>query len=996
MLRLFLNLQCTLFVATLLTLLVTTAGSIYANPLSSPDQLRGSPPITRFVTDLDVSQQNFCVEQDSRHIIYVCNADGVMEFDGERWKLWRLPNREMVRSLAVSKDDTVYVGGYNAFGYLRRDAYGQATFEDISSRFKTQLAGREFADVWQTVITAEGIYFRALHDVFFWDPKTNATAHWHHPGSFGVLFEQRGKTYLQFRGEGFKVRAGQDWTLVPTLAHLKAPIFQVAPLANGNMLAFTSKANSNTGWIMFDGETATPYVVPSALPTTETLAKMKALADGSIAMATSNGRIVIIDSTLKTLRTVDIESGYLAGLASGRDGAIFVISDRALYKIAWPPAWSVVSAESNNIGSLHQVVEWNNKRYALTSSGVFQLRETDGGSAVFTPTAWPSAYDLLGLENSSALLAGTHHVMLIQKNQVKQLSKELIYPRKLQPSQFHVGRVLLGTEHGLAIVDTRKSPITISATLPRDVPVRISHIVELSATEVWVGTTRHGVWRYTLSADGEMKEAARITEADGLLTGLPAEASLAKAKDGAIIASTRAGFFKWNGQKFAPTDVDGLAKLRGIEEAPTLVNAPDGTRWAYSATRVWHEAVAGDWRQVDVLSLRRGGIGEYFFMSDLASGVIDKNTIGFVDSHALLLHHRTAIANATPLKIIKPPSPRVQLRSVTRSFADGKTEFVPITDEAIRTFQAEEFSIRFEFALPEYMTNGARRYQAQLIGHDPMMSDWSALRAFSYSTLAPGRYTLLLRAKDSSGVESEITPFIFEIAPRWYARWWARVIALLCFFAAAWLLILLYAKRRTMLLAKQNIVLEKNVAERTKELADANRRLDMMAHIDGLTGIPNRRRLDEYLPIVWQHSQEQLKPISFLIIDVDHFKQYNDTYGHLAGDELLRTLAERLLPCLRRTEDLLARYGGEEFMVIMPGADCDVALVTAEKMRALIETSSLGITISIGVSCTIANSSQTMTSQLRAADEALYQAKKLGRNRVEVSANATTIKPSHP
>jgi diguanylate cyclase (GGDEF)-like protein len=974
--RLSLIARCTLVIVATMILLVSLA-TAEANPL------RGSPPITRFVTDLDVYPQNFCVEQDSRHIVYVCNVDGVLEFDGERWKQWRLPNRELVRSLAVSEDDTVYVGGYNVFGYLRRDAAGQATFEDISARFKAELQGREFADIWQTVITAEGIYFRALRDVFFFDPKTNATAHWHHPGRFGVIFSLHTKTYVQFRGEGFKVRDGNQWKLLPSSAQLKAPIFNASPLADGNMLVF----GAVVGWFKFDGENMTPQVMPTSMPATDSFTKMKSLADGSIAVLTNNGRTVIVDSALQNMRSVDIESGFLSGLTLSRSGGIFVTSDRALYKIAWPPAWSVLSVESQNIGSLHQVREWNAKRYALTSSGIYQLSETDGGTAMFAATAWPEAHDLIRLDNARALIASTHHLMLIEKNQAKQITADLIYPRKLQRSRFHLGRILLGTENGLAIIDARASNITTSAVVPRDLPIRITDIIEVSPAEVWVGTSRHGVWRYALSAAGEIINAKRMTKTEGLLTGELAEALLTTLKDGAILAATRAGFFKWDGKRFQPDDVNGLAKLRGDEEALSIVNAPNGSRWAYSATRVWHEAASGAWRQVDMRSLRRGAMNNHFFMSDLASGVTHNDHIGFVNSHALLLYQHASFSEqpVSSAKTIITQPPRVQLRSVTRSFADGRTEHVTLTDNAIRLFPAEDFSIRFEFALPEFMTDGARRYQAQLIGHDPAMSDWSVSRAFSYSSLTPGRYTLILRAKDSRGFESEITPYTFEVAPRWYARLWARVLALLCFFAVIWMLIFIYTKHRTEQWAKQNLRLEKSVAERTKELADANRRLDMMAHIDGLTGIPNRRRLDEYLPVVWQNAQAQSKPISILIIDVDNFKQYNDTHGHLAGDELLRTLAERLLPCLRRTEDLLARYGGEEFMVILPGADRAVAALTAENMRALIETSSIGVTISVGVSVTLANSGHTMSDQIRKADEALYMAKKLGRNRVEIS-----------
>ena len=141
------------------------------------------------------------------------------------------------------------------------------------------------------------------------------------------------------------------------------------------------------------------------------------------------------------------------------------------------------------------------------------------------------------------------------------------------------------------------------------------------------------------------------------------------------------------------------------------------------------------------------------------------------------------------------------------------------------------------------------------------------------------------------------------------------------------------------------------VEERTEALRLANRRLDAMAHLDGLTQIPNRRRLDEYLEESWNRCLGQERSLALIMLDVDHFKRFNDNFGHQAGDDLLVALAERLAAQLRRSEDLVARYGGEEFLAVLPGADADAAREVAEAIAA--------------------------------ADSALYAAKHGGRDRVE-------------
>src|SRR5262245_40604119 len=110
------------------------------------EPLVGSPPVQHFSPDIEVHPQNYAVAQDPQGIVYVGNQEGVLEFDGENWRLLHLPNHEIVRSLAVSPGGRVYVGGYNSFGYLERRPGGELSYHDLTSRFAQQIGGHEFAD----------------------------------------------------------------------------------------------------------------------------------------------------------------------------------------------------------------------------------------------------------------------------------------------------------------------------------------------------------------------------------------------------------------------------------------------------------------------------------------------------------------------------------------------------------------------------------------------------------------------------------------------------------------------------------------------------------------------------------------------------------------------------------------------------------------------------------------------------------------------------------
>jgi diguanylate cyclase (GGDEF)-like protein len=170
-----------------------------------------------------------------------------------------------------------------------------------------------------------------------------------------------------------------------------------------------------------------------------------------------------------------------------------------------------------------------------------------------------------------------------------------------------------------------------------------------------------------------------------------------------------------------------------------------------------------------------------------------------------------------------------------------------------------------------------------------------------------------------------------------------------------------------------------------------------LAQHDVLTWTKNRRVFDEYLPRLWRQACEDGREIAILLLDVDHFKPYNDRYGHQAGDVALRKVAQAVQGCVRRPLDLVARYGGEEFTAILYDTDANRAAATAERIRKAVEA--LGVehkasraaamlTVSIGVAVVAPDINRTPGGALQLADEALYQAKSHGRNRVEIMDDA--------
>lgn len=175
----------------------------------------------------------------------------------------------------------------------------------------------------------------------------------------------------------------------------------------------------------------------------------------------------------------------------------------------------------------------------------------------------------------------------------------------------------------------------------------------------------------------------------------------------------------------------------------------------------------------------------------------------------------------------------------------------------------------------------------------------------------------------------------------------------------------------------------------------AQEELERLATRDGLTSVANRRSFDETLNTEWRRASRESRALSLLMIDVDYFKPYNDTYGHQSGDDCLRQIAAAMTGVVKRASDCVARYGGEEFSILMPATELGGARIVAERIRAAVEALRLPhsgsavaehVTVSIGVACMhIAAGGEPAAQLIAAADAALYRAKHAGRNRIELA-----------
>lgn len=533
------------------------------------------------------------------------------------------------------------------------------------------------------------------------------------------------------------------------------------------------------------------------------------------------------------------------------------------------------------------------------------------------------------------------------------------------------GVVWAGTRAGLARFDGK----AFAAVREPGAPLEgVSNILEDRSGTLWFGTPGQGLYRLR---DGVF---STLTTADGLVSNW----IMALYEDGASslwIGTSGQGLNRLrDGQLAAIRPLDGLWDGSAL----TILEDTTGHLWMtcnrgfYRVSRAELDAFAE--KRITKVTSKGYGPGDALRSTSFAGGL---QPAGGIDARGhVWLPSASGLVIVDPLHLPgsgKPPA--VSLESVR---VDGVIQ--TNGTEVILPPGSVPLSIRYT-AMTLLNADRARfRYQLDGITRDWM--DAGRNREASFPALPHGTYRFRVAASIDGQHWSESDHALpIVVQPYFYQTAWFMVLALLATLGA----IVALFRFRTHSLRARHAEMERLVAQRTEELRLANEHLSRISFIDALTGLANRRRLDEAVEHEWRRACRSHTALAVVIADIDHFKQYNDTLGHPQGDRCLVAVAEVFLQSLGRAGDLAARYGGEEFVVLMPGADHAAATAFAESLRTACEAraiahpaSSVGpvVTISLGVASCIPFEDMSPSYLFAEADAALYRAKQTGRNRV--------------
>ncbi len=498
--------------------------------------------------------------------------------------------------------------------------------------------------------------------------------------------------------------------------------------------------------------------------------------------------------------------------------------------------------------------------------------------------------------------------------------------------------------------------------------VRILDMLEDRKGRLWLATRQHGVTMYDPDSD-EVKSYTR--QFDEIVWTLDLDQ-----RDNLWIGTNGLGLFKYDGEQFVQYD-----KSAGLTNGFVwqVLCASNGDVWA------------GHNLGVDQFSQGR------FVNYNVADGVADNESVATAcleDRRGNLWFSSKGVTKyRANLPVTPPATPIAHIEQVEVEWEGGRETLRPGASLA-----RSQNNLRFSYAGVFFRNEAEVRYRYKLEGID---DDWRAptTDAFApYNNLPRGDYRFVVKAANASGVYGEPAEFRFTVRPAYWETWLFRGMM-------AMLLVIVgggYHRTRMVRMKRRNVILEDLVLARTRELADKNEELRQLSLSDSLTKLRNRRFLSEMMPVEidtlrrvnfegQKNGQGNLFALGFMMVDLDHFKKVNDTYGHDVGDRVLQQTAAAFREVVRGS-DIVARWGGEEFLILlkeikrgMLGMMARRVLRKVRDMRVDLDGGqSLSCTCSIGFAYFPGHREADRVhweDVVKLADKALYMAKDAGRDR---------------
>ena len=756
---------------------------IFTIPLSA--QLSGEtgkPIITTYnCINVGLNTQVWDFVKDTRGIIYVGSAPGVFEFDGSTWRSIPTLNYTHARSLAIDKNDRIYVGASGDFGYLSPDNKGELRFVSLSNKLNDK--DKSFTYIWTTNIINDEIYFQSFEGIFRFSPvkksndnsgKDNSSENWKvkvwkPKVRFNYSFALNNTYFVQQGDVGLMKMVDDSLILLPGGEQFANDRLQVMLPYNKDGKNLILVGTFNRGLYLFDGNSFEPFNCEAdPFLRQNTLYKGKMLADGTYMFITLDGGMIIMDNEGRIKLLLNKQTGLSSNSVTGLfvdKGLIWISPEGSISVVEYPSPITLFDESVGQISSVLSTMRYKGILYFSTTNGVFYLDSKSSSIKQVTGFIMGNnqSFNLAIVQDQLLVTHGTglYRITGTKVNLIKEAKGLSFIPNYIHQSLSDSNRIFVALIDGLSSFYLDKKGKWIYEGRINSVDDYISSIIEDKPGIIWVATDNNGVLRINFNGktlhDPEVK---RFNETAGLPLG-----------GAQIFKTSRKTFFVFS---------DGLYTY---DDKGDRFNKDSTLTWTgnidYSNVVIKEDKAGNLWFSLgnNVLFYRLQKDGSFkredTFTSRLSSDIIasiypeENGTVWFGGGVNVYKFDQSSVKNY-----------KEEFKTLVRRVVVGEDSvlFGGLADlgtKVIPEINYSNNSVVFEFSATSMIDPSATEYQSILEGFDDKWSVWRRDAYRNYTNLPAGDYTFKVKGKNLYHTESNEATFSFTILPPWYSSWWA-------------------------------------------------------------------------------------------------------------------------------------------------------------------------------------------------------------------------------
>ncbi|MEO7310955.1 MAG: triple tyrosine motif-containing protein [Chitinophagaceae bacterium] len=744
----------------------------------------GLPDITNFTRELySAGLQNWDIKQDKNGVLYVANNEGLLTFDGRNWNLYPLPNKTNVRSVEISDDNHIYVGGQDEMGYFSPSKNGKLEYHSLTGLIPAK--DKSFGDVWDIVSFNKHVFFRTINKIF---KLTNqAIITFNAPLEWAFLGSCKKKLYAQDYKTGIMEFENDVWVPISAgnILPFKDPITSILSVNSDSILLTTLK--NGLYWLK-DGNISELQSSNNDIFRSARIYAAAAINGEWVALATNNKGVYIIDlkgNLIQSFSSIEgLQNNNVLSIFLDNQSNLWLGLDNGIDLVAYNSAIKQINPMSQD-GSGYTSIISGGRLYTGTSNGLYSvplqpMQDLSFSKGDFEPVAKAKGqtWGLASINNE--LLLGQHEGFSIVKNNAAQTvsSDHGFWTFVPLSGTFPAEKIVAGNYQGLVFFDYKNGGFKVAGQVP-DFTESSRFVAIDNNDNIWVSHPYHGVYKVSRNAGGLYKWQL-YTDQQGLPSLL--NNHVYKIKNEVLVASEK-GVYVYNTLKdrFEPSSY--YQKIFGDQSLRYLKEDPLGNIWFI------HDKILG----VADFTTKQPTI---IYLPELNNKMLSGfECIYAVDEKNIFLGGEKGFYHINYEKYKKSALLlRVQVRAAKVSGNHDSLYFggyfkdinEPQTQDAAAIPQIKDGwkTIRLEYAASLFGYQSNLEYSYRLKGFDESWSSWARQTEKEYTNLPAGNFTFEVKVRNNLGTESAVAGYSFKILPPWYLSIWAKCFYLM-FLAAS-------------------------------------------------------------------------------------------------------------------------------------------------------------------------------------------------------------------